>query len=212
MNKHLQAAFSLIELLIAMSLSAVLLVVLSSGFYQISYNWESQEQIVEQNIDDAMIFAEIEKAISSAFPYLFLDKKQPIIFFTGDGEEVSFVSTFSPSYNQQTMIWKIKADVTGGLDIFLTPLLTGDPKDSLQQNKQEPTRVLEDYIASIEYLRKDKKQTIWRKRWDASKNNILPLAVKITFKEKQALQDEAKKSLYLIANIAANHHPSAREK
>ncbi len=217
---HYQA-FTLLELLIAISLSSIVMVVLVSGFYMVTKNWEAQEQMIDQQIDNSLIRLEIEKAILGAFPYTYVENRSKSrIFFKGDKHGVRFVSTMSPSYNNQLTIWVIKSLEDGGLSIQISSALTGDPEDiiarlsSSAKEQNEPTLVLQDYEVTFEYLQEtqaDEKN--WIENWDAYDKQSLPLAVRIILELMDKEEDnEDKKTDEIIAFIPANKHQSIKPK
>jgi len=180
-------AFTLLELLIAASLSSIVMVVLVGGFFMVSKNWQAQDQVLDKAIDNSLIRLEIEKAIMGAFPYTFTyqeksNKKH--IYFKGSEQELSFVSTMSPSYNNQLTIWILKKIPSGGLSIQISSALTGNPSEVIGKLpiSNKPTEVLLDYKIAFEYLQTTEKQeNSWVNDWDGEEKKILPRAVRINF-------------------------------
>ncbi len=205
--------FTLLELLIAMSLSAILMVVLVGGISVISNNWEYQDEQLDQAIDDSLIRLEIEKAIMGAFPYTFREKNRRHIYFKGDPQQLSFVSTFSPSYDNQLTIWVLKARAQGGLSIMVAPALTGDPQQVVgrlgDKLEQQATEVLLKYQVGMEYLRQQNHQKYWVKNWDAETEKALPAAVRLTLMAKD--ENDVTGNESLVALILANEHQSMRK-
>ncbi|MFK5894179.1 MAG: prepilin-type N-terminal cleavage/methylation domain-containing protein [Pseudomonadota bacterium] len=214
-------AFTLLELLIAISLSTMVMIVLIGGFFMVTKNWEAQEQVIDNEIDNALIRLEIEKAILGAFPYTYMENKNKIrVFFKGEEQAVSFVSTMSPAYNNQLTIWVIKALVDGGLSIQVTSALTDDPDKiitkltSSKQTKNEPTLVLQDYQAIFEYLFETRAgEKRWVKNWNGNERQSLPLAVHIilTLMDKEQKYGD-KKPDEILAFILANEHQTIKPK
>jgi len=212
-------AFTLLELLIATSLSSIVLVVLVGGFFMISKNWEAQDKLLDEAIDNSLIRLEIEKAISGAFPYTYKKNLKNIhIYFKGDEREMSFVSTMSPSYNNQLTIWILKKLPDSGLSIQVTSALTGDPAmvieklSSSTRSGNEPTEVLLDYQTSFEYLAKTPSgEKHWTKNWNAEEEKVLPLAVRINLR---LIDDnsEDEKIDRILALILANEHQTIKPK
>lgn len=205
--------FTLLELLIAMTLSTVLMVVLVSGFSLISKNWEKQDNRLDASIDQSLIRIELENAIMGAFPYTYQDKKKTYIYFTGEKQSLGFVSTLSPSYNNQITIWQLQANHKGGLDIRVSEALTGDPQAVLARQSgkaAEPTHVLADKSVRFSYLDKDKNgHTQWLNQWDGKQRRALPQAVKISLEAKEAVST---RNDQIIALIFAHEHQTIRKK
>ncbi|MFK5985581.1 MAG: prepilin-type N-terminal cleavage/methylation domain-containing protein [Pseudomonadota bacterium] len=210
-------AFTLLELLIATSLSSIVMVVLVGGFFMVSKNWEAQDLVLDKAIDNSLIRLEIEKAILGAFPYTYTETNKKIqIYFKGNDREVSFVSTMSPSYNNQLTIWIFKTIADGGLSIQVTSALTGDPAEviarilSSKLSENEPTEVLSEYQASFEYLEETKSgEKNWLRSWDAYEKKSLPLAVRIEL-ELIDNEDQDKSVDRILAFILANTHQSIK--
>lgn len=213
----LNYGFTLLELLIAVSLSSIVMVVLVGGFYMVSKNWQLQEQRLDKAIDNSLIRIEIEKAILGAFPYTYKkESNEVVIYFKGDEHQLQFVSTMSPSYNNQLTIWSLIAKNKGGLSIQVSSALTGDPDEILaklsssNKSENEATSVLEDYQIEFEYLKdnesKQNNEKLWLTKWDASQSKLLPTAVRIQLS--LINEDENKKNDEIIAFILANKHQS----
>lgn len=198
--------FTLLEVLIAISLSAVLMVVLSAGFYQITNRWEAQDEILDKRLDESMILVELEKAILGAFPYTYQDKRfKRFIYFDGKRDSIRWISTMSPAYDNQSMIWWLQAKSEGGLALQVTPALTGDPDKVLDKIKTEPTEVLDGFKIQFEYLKLDKKKNkTWKTRWDGKKRQSLPIAIRISLEE--ITDDEEKRQLEVVSMIPAYQH------
>jgi len=213
-------AFTLVELLIAMSLSSIVMVVLVGGFYMVTKNWETQETLLDNKIDNAMIQLELEKAIMGSFPYTYQDSNsKQKIFFKGGREYVYFISTFSPSYDNKLTLWQMTASSDGaGVEILVSTALTGNPNKIIEQMKanqneeNEPTIVFEGMNAEFKFLTVTESGTKnWLNSWDATLKKSLPLAVKIHLKTAEK-KDDDDKNLTLLAIILANEHQTIRPK
>jgi len=200
------SGFTLLEVLIAISLSAILMVVLSAGFSQITKRWEQQDGLLDQRLDESMILMELEKAILGAFPYTYQSKGfKRFIFFDGDSSSVRLISTMSPAYDNQVMIWWLEAKPGGGLKLQVTPALTGDPNEVLEKLKSEATEVLDGFKIRFEYLKlTKKKQKVWKKQWSGKEKQSLPIAMRISLEE--ISEDDNKRHLELISMIPAYQH------
>lgn len=216
-NPQKSRAFTLLELLIATSLSSIVMVVLVGGFFMVSKNWEAQDIVLDKAIDNSLIRLEIEKAILGAFPYTYYEANNKIqIYFKGDEREVSFVSTMSPSYNNELTIWIFKTLADGGLSIQVTSALTGDPGEIIDKilssklPENEATKVLLEYETSFEYLQETKSgEKNWLKSWDAYEKKALPLAIRIHLKLMDN-DDQDKRVDKILAFILANTHQTIK--
>ncbi len=212
-------AFTLLELLIAISLSYSVMVVLVGGFFMVTKNWQAQEQLLDKEIDNSLIRLEIEKAILGAFPYTYMENKNvKKIYFKGDEQSLSFVSTMSPAYDNQLTIWIIKSLNDGGLSIQVTSALTGDPDEVIAKLtssvNNKPTEVLEDYDVIFEYLSESQSgERNWVKSWNGYDKQSLPLAVRIVLNlmDKEE-EDKDKQTDEILAFILANEHQIIKPK
>jgi general secretion pathway protein J len=212
-------AFTLLELLIAISLSSIVMVVLVGGFFMVTKNWQAQEQLLDKEIDNSLIRLEIEKAILGAFPYTYMENKNvKKIYFKGDEQSLSFVSTMSPAYDNQLTIWIIKSLNDGGLSIQVTSALTGDPDEVIAKLtssvNNKPTEVLEDYDVIFEYLSESQSgERNWVKSWNGYDKQSLPLAVRIVLNlmDKEE-EDKDKQTDEILAFILANEHQIIKPK
>ena len=102
--------FTLLELIIAMSLSAILMTVLVIGLRQISMDWEKQGKSLDNKIDQSLLLLQLEKAIIGTFPYRFKDQvlAKDELFFEGSQSSLSWVSTVSPNRNSRITFWHLE--------------------------------------------------------------------------------------------------------
>jgi len=214
-------AFTLIELLIAISLSSIVMVVLVGGFFMVTKSWQAQEEILDKEIDNSLIRLEIEKAILGAFPYTYREKKnKQHVFFKGSEQSLNFISTLSPSYDNQLTLWTINSLIDGGLSIQVSSALTGNPEKIIEKltsssrSKEKATIVLEDYKATFEYLLTPHNNgENWIKHWNGSKKQSLPGAVRITLELMDKEEDDIDKQTdEIIAFILANEHQTIKPK
>ncbi len=213
----LHKGFTLIELLIAISLSSIVMVVLVGGFYMVSKNWDAQDKMLDTKIDDSLIRLEIEKAIFGSFPYTYLDKnKKNNIFFKGSSQQLSFISTMSPSYNNQLSLWHMQVKNNGGLYIQVAAALTGDPGEIIEQlsasnqKSNKPTLVFEDFNVKFEFFTEDKQGvTLWEDKWDAVEKKLLPQAVAIHLIPIDKKFEESH-TITIVAIILANKHQTIK--
>lgn len=107
-NKPIQKGFTLVELLLAMSL---LLLVMFSGYYAYSLfssSWEKRSNIFWQSTKNALAFDSLNRAFASAVPYIVTsDNEKPAIYFHGDDNRVIFV-TSSPIYAESDAIVELE--------------------------------------------------------------------------------------------------------
>lgn len=179
--------FTLLELLIAISLSAVLMTVLVVGLRQISHDFEKQGKRLDQKIDESLLLLQLEKAILGTFAYRFKEQSlaREELFFEGSKTELNWVSTVSPGRNSSLMLWHLDAAEGKGFRLNVLPAYPGNLHKQLEkaQTEQEhPMIYFTDYEISLHYLgvtTNQKKQ--WQTSWSGKEKNDFPLGVRIQF-------------------------------
>lgn len=180
--------FTLLELLISISLTAVLMTVLVVGLNLITRDWEKQSGYLDEKLDESLLLLQLEQAILGAYPYKFKENNlaQEELFFTGDATELRWVSTVSPQHTSGLMLWQIKTNEEGGMRINVQTAYPGSLNKQLvnnQNNSPEPQLYFKDFKVSLSYLFENtKKIKEWRRNWDAKEIKSLPIGVRMVFK------------------------------
>lgn len=188
--------FTLLELLIALSLSAILMTVLVTGLSQISSDWEKQGEKLEQKIDESLLLLQLEKAILGTFPYRFREHSlaQETLFFEGGKSKLSWVSTASPDHNNSLTLWHLEADQDNGFRLTVLPAYPGNLHKQLetaQTEQKHPMIFFKDYKVSMHYLvvtTNQKKN--WQTSFSGTDKNEFPLAVRIQFEQKENVSQQ----------------------
>lgn len=179
--------FTLLELLVAISLSAVLMTVLVVGLNQITRDFEKQGKGLDQKIDESLLLLQLEKAILGTFAYRFREQNlaKEELFFVGSKTELSWVSTVSPDRNNNLTFWHLDVGKDRGFSLNVLPAYPGNLHKQLekaQAKEQQPKIYFKDYKISLHYLGvtiNKKKQ--WYSSWSAKEKNEFPLGVRIQF-------------------------------
>lgn len=206
--------FTLLELLISLSLSSMVLLILVGSFYQLSRNWEKQNYLLDEHIDQSLILIEIEKALSAAYPFTYKDETslKNNIFFVGTSKKLQWVSTVSPSYDNNLMVWSITL-LNNGFKLLVTPVLNGNPDNKIQyalsNTEDSEMMLLNEYTITPAYLFKNlsgKKE--WLDSWSVQEKQNLPIAVRLKF---EVIKENLKlTSFNLISPIAAHQYQPIR--
>lgn len=185
---HFSKGFTLLELIIAVSLTTILMTVLVVGINNITRDWGKNSQHLEQKLDESLLLLQIEKAILGTVPYKFkansLAKEK--LFFKGTQTELGWISTVSPDRSTGLMLWHIKAHEGGGISFNVLPAYPGNINTQLEQyyaQQPEASNYFKDYKVTFFYLSDNtKKIKQWSQSWNAKDKDDLPLAVRIEFK------------------------------
>lgn len=214
MSPRLQPAFTLLELLIALTLSTFVVLILAASMRIVLKDWERASGHLDDNLDQALVMLQLERALTGAFPHAYRKEKdnQKLIFFLGEEDSVAWASTVSPGHKNGLTLWQLSPAEDTGVDIRIVPALSGDPTENLADATS--ITVFEGYEASFEYLYVDKKiadDSEWVKTWSAEKWQSLPSAVRMRLEKKTTDQD-AESTLEMIAMILAHEHPTIRRR
>jgi general secretion pathway protein J len=170
--------FTLLELIVAMALTALLLGMLSAGVYAVVNDWQGETGKLDVTLDRTLAVLQLERALVGAFPHSFIDDDLARhIYFEGNDDALDFVSAVSPQRRIGLTAWRVYNDDEGVM-LKLTPAFADHPEARFEN--LEPTLLLPGYRASYRYLLQraiDEKE--WRDDWDGAEQQSLPLAVHI---------------------------------
>jgi len=204
--------FTLVEMLLAISLSTLVMLTLAMGMNMVLKDWGRSSDYLEDNLEITLTLLQIERALNSAFTHVYFDQEEnkEYLFFEGEEDELTWVSTVSPGRETGLTAWQLLPSEAeeGGIDIRTVPAFAGEPLENLED--AEPLSVLPGYKAYFEYLYIDnnsqvglKKEEKWVKKWSAKKLQVLPQVVRIRLEK---IVDKVDFSQEVIAVIMANEH------
>ncbi|OUD14127.1 PulJ/GspJ family protein [Thioflexithrix psekupsensis] len=207
----LTRAFTLLELLIAITLSVMVMMTLAMGMYIVTQDWQRTGDRLESSLDDSLIILQLERALESAFPHTYLEREKNvrIVFFEGNKEQLSWVSTVSPGQGNELSVWNIKPGKKNeGLILTVLPALAGNPTERLE--KAEGIEILSDYEVRFSYIYFQDSlgeiETKWADdwsilEWDNERGQArLPAGVRVLFEHRE----ESERSVEIIAPIWVN--------
>ena len=178
-----QAGFTLLELMLAMGLSALLLGMLSAGVYAVVNDWRKDTSVLDVTIDKALVMLQLERALLAAFPHSYVDKERlaGFIYFKGTEDGLSFVSAVSPQLQPGLTAWRLQSDRRRGLELTLTPAFGDNPDARFESLTPRP--LLPDYVAEFRYLlQRNPEEKEWLDSWDGEALQSLPIAVHIVLR------------------------------
>ncbi|MCK5697003.1 MAG: prepilin-type N-terminal cleavage/methylation domain-containing protein [Gammaproteobacteria bacterium] len=217
-----QKGFTLLELLIAISLTAILMTVLVVGINLITRDWERNNQVLDKKLDESLVLLQIEKAILGTFPYSYKETilSATKLFFNATETELNWASTVSPNRSSGLTLWHIKAQEEGGISLAITPAYPGSISTSEEKQAElqasdsrvDQTIYFKDYKVSFSYLIenkiKDKESKEWKKTLEDT-DNELPLGVKIHFTQHDKNDDKDSNTYEMFAFIRAQPQKSS---
>ena len=203
--KNPQRGFTLIEVLLALALTALLLTLLSTGMYVVARDWNDNTERLDAKLDESLAILQIERALIAAFPHSFNSTETLLreVYFDGEDDRLSWVSTVSPQRLAGLTAWSIDAVSGEGIGVRTAPAFSDDP--SARLDNVETRIILPGYDLEISYLREPNALTReWTDEWLGSEQGALPLAVHILFRATGAEGSDYE----LIAPIKAWRHRS----
>ena len=208
---HHSPGFTLLEILIALTLSTLVMLVLAMGMNVVLKDWTRSSNRLEDSIDKVLVLLQIERALEGAFPHTYIDRDEnkKYIFFEGEEEEMAWVSTVSPGRQPGFTAWQLLPDdEETGIQIRIVSAFVTDPTERLEEHATSVT-ALEGYKAYFEYLYVDEKitdDTKWLKKWSAKKLQSLPNAVRVRLESDM----DTEEPLEIVAVIQAHQHQRIR--
>ena len=87
------SGFTLIEVLLALALTATLLGLLSSAVFLVAGDWNRDSDMLDRNLDQTLAVLQIDRALHGAFPHSYMDEEALIrmVYFRGEDEVLSWV-------------------------------------------------------------------------------------------------------------------------
>jgi len=182
-----QQGFTLLELIVSLSLTAMLLGMLSAGVYSVVNDWQRETSGLDDSLDKALVLLQLERALMSAFPHSYIDQERlsKLVYFEGSEHELRFVSAVSPQRDAGLTAWRLVSSRENGVELMLTPAFTDNPDDRFERLTLQP--LLPGYEAEFRYLlQSNAEEKEWLSEWAGDQKQSLPLAVQIVFSPLEA--------------------------
>lgn len=202
-----QTGFTLIEIVLALGLTAMLLGLLSTGVYVVAEDWNRNSDQLDASLDEALAILQIDRALHGAFPHSFTDEEtlSRKIYFVGEDDTLSWVSAVSPQRTPGLTAWELYSVDGEGTYLTMVPAYSDNPAERIDE--AEPLLILPNYIVEFSYLYEELDESkLWRDDWDGEEYLSLPLAVYVRFEPMTA----DKQVLEVLARIRNNQHRSIR--
>ena len=202
------AGFTLLELLLALSLSALLLSVLAYASSTISSQWSRQNDLLQDDVEQALYLLRLERALQGMYPYTYRREAetQPFLLVSGSKDALIWVSTMSPGRMGMLNVWRLR-NSNEGILLDRAPLAGGFSEKTMDWGSVE--RVPEFAAVRIRYagLSQTDKGLEWVDQWptqsESETANELPRAVRISFFRQKQLVQEQDAELDLMALVKA---------
>jgi general secretion pathway protein J len=177
--------FTILELVVAMTLTAMLLAMLSAGLYSVVNDWQRDGSGLDATLDKALVVLQLDRALQSAFPHTYVDPERlaRFIYFEGNPNTLSFISTVSPQRHSGLTAWQLSTDDKKGIELKQTPAFSDNPDKRLAALK--PVSLLPNYTAQWHFLfQKNPDTKQWVQEWSGKDRQSLPIAVRLVLTPK----------------------------
>ena len=201
------AGFTLIEVVLAMGLTTLLLGLLSTSVFIVAGDWNRNSNSLDESLDLSLALLQVDRALHGAFPHSYTNEEtlNRQIYFTGENDSLSWVSTVSPQRSPGLTAWELSVVPGEGIYLKLAPAFSDNP--SLRLNESNPVLLFPGYDLELSYLYEELDQNkVWTDRWEAQDLLSLPLAVYARLVPNIDINDEFE----IIARIRNSEHRSIR--
>jgi prepilin-type N-terminal cleavage/methylation domain-containing protein len=188
-TRNSQDGFTLIEVLLALTIFALMGTILYGAFSLGHGAVEKSQKSFETNQKLRAVDELLGSYIRSAFPYRSTPQTAPLLF-TGESAELTFVSSFSLAMGGRGMakvrlFWE--GDERRGGTLRLeeeTPVRVQDEEGNEGHEGVRNGMVIREGVKEfrISYLDPQSEEEQWEERWDAGERNGLPRAVRLEYR------------------------------
>lgn len=183
-----RTGFTLIEVMLAMTIFALMTIVLYGAFSLGHSAVEKTQKSFEKNQKLRAVDELVGSYIRSAYPYRSSPQGAPVLF-TGEEAELTFVSSFSLAMGGRGMakvhlFWEGNENRPGVLRLEEEiPVRVPSEEDSEAPEGISNGLVVREGIKKlrINYLDPQSDEEKWEERWDAREKNMLPRAVRLSY-------------------------------
>ena len=178
-KKRIQSlGFTLIEVILALGLTSLILGLLSTGVFLVADDWNRNSDVLDQSLDEALSILQIDRSLHGAFPHSFTNEEtlSRQLFFTGEDDYLSWVSTVSPQRSAGLTTWELYSVAGEGTYLTLVPAFSDNPRSRLDE--AESMLLFPGYEVEFSYLYEELDENkAWIEEWEAQELLSLPLAV-----------------------------------
>lgn len=198
--------FTLIEVMLALALTAMLLGLLSTGVFVVAEDWNRNSDVLDESLDEALVLLQIDRALHGAFPHSYTNRENLSrqIYFAGEDDYLSWVSTVSPQRTPGLTAWEMFAEEDG---VYLTMVPAFSDHPGLRLEEVEPILILPGYDVEFSYLYEELDEVkVWTDEWAGEELLSLPMAIYVRFESYEDDDDV----LEILARVRSSAHRTIR--
>lgn len=183
---HPQRGFTLVEMLIAVSIFALIMLGLVAGIYTLGNSLDRSEAKANQITEMTLVTRHLRHLLTETAPRFGPETDQPNPFFQGQNDELVFVSNFSAFQGPGGLHWvrlSLNEQQTKPAVLRMQyERLPADP-ERLTPNWSEPNQqVLVQHVDALTIRYRDE-DGVWQNSWTEAE--ILPQAISMTIRANQ---------------------------
>jgi general secretion pathway protein J len=212
------AGFTLIEVVVSMTILGFILVIIFGAFRLSLSAWDRGEKTREEYQRQRTAIQLISRQIKSMVPYKIKTQKAEgdYIAFEGRAQSVKFVSTLSlKSIQPDGFVFAIYDFKEGGqeggrLVVYEQRVVNKDFFEDRPKEEQEVNLLEGVSDVRFEYFREEDNEKTraegWLTEWNAKEEKELPTALRMTVKYRDGRNEKEEASFTLLASISAHQY------
>lgn len=179
-----QRGFTLIEVLIAMTLLSIMVVLLFGSLRICAQSWEQGENKITEVNEVAVVFNFFQRHLSSAIPLWndFVEKEEKTFSFQGKKKSLQFVSVFPASAGRSGMqLFSMQPQQQDGeqvIKVTLTPFFPVTEGEEWQKEEVVLLKHVSDFTLAYFGAADDGSESRWQEEW--LEKDVQPQLVKIS--------------------------------
>jgi len=170
--------FTLLELMLALSIVAVLMVIVSGGLRIGLTAWQRGEERTARLDRDRSLVVLLEGALAGAFPYRVTpgDAEEPRLLFEGHPDRITFATLSPPLPTAAPAAFSVVSLAADPAGLTLRQQILPSP---VPLDRVEPLLV-DAHTSGLRFRYLGQEADSWEDVWDLTREDSLPRAVEIT--------------------------------
>ena len=166
------AGFTLIEVLIAMTLLGIMVVLLFSSMRICSESWQKGEDKITQVNDLAVVYQFFQHHLTTALPLWddFTDKDNKVFAFHGTSQELQFVSSFPASAKKSGLqLFSLKLMPDDGenyIQVSIKPFFPVAEGEEWRKEEVSLLRHVKSFLLSYYAIEEGQTEGVWQDMWE----------------------------------------------